>query len=509
MIPAVASEGGERRDLTRPGCTATGEMTVAAAGLSLVAILATVVTARKSLHTDQVIDADIAIHLIETGRPLSCSFAYSVPGEPAPSGWPVYDLALAAWLRVWGVTPASVAAFYPAIVVVVSLSVCWFLARSRLIVSPRVRVATVLAMPLLPAVVSVCVKGRYDAMGMLGLAVALLALVVEGAVARFALLAAGGVTVGAGGFDVTLASGPFAAMLLVCAGWRRFREAAVFLACVAAGLGGAFAKMHLDGTLGDFLECMRLSGVDAAEAVGGRAFRPRVVEPYWLFLALAVSWLGRCRNDAVEAVPAWKIVTVAVGSSIVVPTFIGAFGHYSKDYRWLSAMPLLGCVAVAASSVRRPAVRWALLAAIALPLASGWPARALSLACEWDEQDFGRIDRFVGERIEKEDVVFASYPLYFAVIGRGADRMVGGAFHRMTEVQKRSITVAFLSGRGNGASALDPTTEEALKGFGGEWHETDRILVPRGRLRESIPPAVKNGYCYEVRVFRRGDGDTR
>lgn len=523
-----------------------GECGVAITGLAFFVAFATAVCSRRPPHADEVIDAEVAINMVQLGKPVSYAFTYTTPGTLAATGWPAFEYGLAAWLAVWGVSRPAVLSFYITIAAIVGLLMLIVVRRTRVIESPVARILLSWAIPLLPAVASVYSKNRYDAVGMLGLAVATFALTVRRPSVRYALLVGAGLAVGAGGFDVVIASGPLAMLLVLCTGRRFLGEAAVYLACVVAGLGLAFGLMKVNGTLDDFFDLMRLSRVNARAAARGASLRLRVVEPALLAILVGTALIDtgwelmvaarRVLDGAGPATKSFlaflraagganptesdddvrgarhvalvgKLVFLGLVAAVLIPTCIGSVGHYNKEYGWLSAIPAFVAASIIAWRARSSWLRIAVAVALLPIVLSGLPAKALVVGTEWVEQDYGPVQRFVAKHIALHDVVFASWPLFYPAKHAGTTAYIGGAFHRMTDAQRQAVTVAFFAGRDNGVGHTDPTIEEALEGFGGRWTEVDRLVVPRGALRSKLPPAPKSTYCYEVRVFRRTNAE--
>lgn len=520
----------------RWGWSPTAEFGVAIAGFVLFVAFATAVCSRRPPHADEVIDAELAINIVQLGKPVSYAFSYTTPGSLAVTAWPAYEYGLAAWLSVWGVSRPAVLSFYITIAAVVGLLILVVMRRTQLIESPMARILLSWAIPLLPAVASVYSKNRYDAMGMLGLAVATFALTVRRPSVRYGLMVVGGLAVGAGGFNVVIASGPLAILLVLCTGRRFLAEAAVYLSCVVGGLGLTFGLMKVNGTFDDFFEMMRLSRVKA------RSARIRAVEPALIAILVTAALIDTRRElmaaarrvlagtgaaaglilsslrTARGANPSesaddlrstrhvalvGKLVLLGLVAAVLVPTCITSVGHYNKEYSWLSAIPVFVAACIVAWRARSGWLRAGVAAALLPIVLSGLPARALVVGTEWVEQDYDPVQRFVAKHIAPDDIVFASWPLYYPAKRADVTAYIGGAFHRMTDAQRRAVTVAFFAGRDNGFGNTEPTIEEALRGFEERWTEVDRFVVPRGTMRSKLPPAPKSTYCYEVRVFRR------
>lgn len=526
----------------RSGWSPAAEFGAAIAGLAVFVAFAMAVCSRRPPHADEVIDAELAINMVQLGKPVSYAFAYTTPGTLAVTAWPAYEYALAAWLSVWGVSRPAVLSFYITIAAIVSLLMLVVMRRTQLIESPRARILMSWAIPLLPAVASVYSKNRYDAMGMLGLAVATFALTVRRPSVHYGLIVVSGLAVGAGGFDVVIASGPLAMLLVLCTGRRFLAEVAVYLTCVAGGLGLTFGLMKVNGTFDDFLKLMRGSGVNASAAARGGSLGIRVVEPGLIAILVGTAVIETRRelmaaarrvlartNAASGSILAslrtvreanliesandlrgtrhvtlvGKLVLLGLVAAVLVPTCISSVGHYNKEYRWLSAIPAFVAACIVAWRARSGWLRVAVAAALLPIVLSGLPARALVVGTEWVEQDYDPVQRFVAKHIAPDDIVFASWPLYYPAKRADVTAYFGGAFHRMTDAQRRAVTVAFFAGRDNGFGNTEPTIEEALRGFEERWTEVDRFVVPRGTMRSKLPPAPKSTYCYEVRVFRR------
>lgn len=77
------------------------------------------------------------------------------------------------------------------------------------------------------------------------------------------------------------------------------------------------------------------------------------------------------------------------------------------------------------------------------------------------------------------------------------------AFQQMTPEQRAAVTLAVIEGRENGVALMEPLPEEAFASFGGEWQEVARLEVPRGELRQRLPPRPRSSCAYNVGIYRR------
>jgi len=191
-------------------------------------------------------------------------------------------------------------------------------------------------------------------------------------------------------------------------------------------------------------------------------------------------------------------------AGIVIPIVLSCFGRYSNTYVWVAAVPMFvgATIAVdAAIHARAPAAGvGALLLAAVL---AGFPAHALVRAAEWTAQDRAVVEAFIAEHLRDDDVAYSCTIGYYPAKKFLHTAFIGSAFHSMTDQQRNAVNLLVMDGRENGYAMYEPTVNEAIASFGGEWDMVAELTVPRGEFRSRIPPKPKSDCTYHVMLYRK------
>jgi hypothetical protein len=494
-----------------PASPPTGGETLAVlAGLLVFLVASTVVVGHGSQHADAVMDAEPAINVVLGHGRVSFAHPQVLPGARLTDIAPLYGRALAAWVTAFGISAHSVMSMNCVLVAMTALLLWVFVSRWQLIETPWLRVALAVAVPLITPVATIYRINRYDSLGMCGLAAAAATLTVESRALRLVLLLACGFLAGTGGFHVIIGGGLLSVIALAFLGRRHVGEFFAFNTGVATGLAVTLAIIMSEGALEELRTSLAQNGTNAVRHLSWYLMAPirggqktGVFDADLLLVGASVcAFYLTLRSRSAGGLRSAAGFGLTAG--IVIPIVLSCFGRYSNTYVWVAAVPMFvgATIAVdAAIHARAPAAGvGALLLAAVL---AGFPAHALVRAAEWTAQDRAVVEAFIAEHLRDDDVAYSCTIGYYPAKKFLHTAFIGSAFHSMTDQQRNAVNLLVMDGRENGYAMYEPTVNEAIASFGGEWDMVAELTVPRGEFRSRIPPKPKSDCTYHVMLYRK------
>ena len=92
---------------------------------------------------------------------------------------------------------------------------------------------------------------------------------------------------------------------------------------------------------------------------------------------------------------------------------------------------------------------------------------------------------------------------YYGVKSVAQAAYFGPAFNKLPDSKKRSLRVAVFQYPKGNVLCLDE--ERVLAEIGGEWKLSGELHIPRGTLRQKIPPAPRVPTTWHFKIFCRVD----
>lgn len=480
-------------------------------GLLLALFTATVIiVSHEDQHADALMDAEAPINIVHGRGNVSYIHPHITPGTQFMDVAPVYTYSLAAWLKAFGVSDRSVISMNCAVVALSGFLVWLFVTRERLVTTPWMRILLAPSLVLTGPVAVIYRTNRYDALGMLGLAAACAALTIRHRAFRHAALAVCGYLVGTGGFHVIVGGGLLSLGPLFVRGRRSLSDFLAFNVGTAIGLGTVVTLLLARGQFRTLLNALAMEGAHVPRGFAWYLLAPvrggqhsGILDGDLVLLCAAfLAFLG----TLVYSRSGWPRSAAAFGlcAGIVIPITLSCFGRYSSTYAWLAAVPMFAGALITLDKQTTP--RWLSFCIGGLLLvttAAGFPAYAFMGLAEWTARDRSVAERFISRHIRDGDVLYTCGSGYYPAKQSRNIAYISSGFHSMTPDQRNSVSLLVLHGGENGYALLEPTTDEALASFGGEWEMVDELLVPRGAFRMILPPRPKSNCTYHLMIYRK------
>lgn len=480
--------------------------------LFLFVAVATSVIAHTRPHADAVMDAEVATNLVMGKGAVTYQHPQTVPGSRFAGWTTIHILSLTAWIWLFGFSSTSVMSMN-VVLVALTTSFAWlFLSRASLLRHRWSRMAFVIGLPLIEPVMTLYRLNRYDPFGPVALSAACASLTVTDRRLRLFLLMFTGFTAGMCGLHVIIGAGLLALLALLVLDRTRFFDFLVFTLGLTLGLSAYLIDIfYLHPELSVALRtALTLNAVQASRSLhwylvsplrGGQESSFFDIDLVFV-IAMLVTAYGTTRsyrNPVASQAARFGCVV-----SILIPLLLSLFGRYSGTYAWLAVIPAFTCCIIVIDAYV-DWTQWTIIAAVLLSAASflGFPARALMVSTEWQEQGREQVDRWIENHIAPGDVVYACHFAFYPVKRTGCVAYIGDAFHAMTDEQKNHVNVLVMDGHENGSSMFEPDPRQAMQAFGGEWDLIAELRIPRGVFRQMLRPSPHSDCTAHAMIYRK------
>ena len=355
---------------------------------------------------DEVMFTDPAVNLALDGKFVSTAWPTQSDKLVWASNAPLYSLLLGGWIKLFGFTIASVRSMN---IVFASAAIILFvdaLRQARIVTSPLLLSAFVLALLLDYGLVLNYRAGRYDGVGILLVAIAAWSAIRPGLI-YLAIFSLACVAIPAAGVHVAVGAALALIILLVVFGAPALRMTITGLTSLAAGTGLLLAVFHYYGVLGVFLDAAKwLRSIVSGSAPKDPSF--------WLIVMAATVQMVRLRYLS------WwddrRLLFLAV-LGLLLPVSLHTLGRFPTYYTWMSVLPLCALIfALFELEFRRVGlwkgiVVWGLMG---LACAAGLPLQIGSGIFWSKSRSYAEVKNIV-RNLKPTDVVVCDPAAYYAV----------------------------------------------------------------------------------------------
>jgi MFS family permease len=450
---------------------------------------------------DEVMFADPAINLVLHGKWSSTAWGNQSSSDFWAGNAPLYPALLSVWLRVFGISITAVRSPNFALTALAAGLLWLWAKRTALIPSSGARFILCLLLLTGQGITFSYRSGRYDALGFLLFAVALLAFTTPHRTLRLAILAAVGCLLPWSGLQLL----PYAAILAALSLVLFDRQ---FLAeCVSLGVGSLlgglllFSFLQFKGVWHAFRQSVTgLSGAAAPLPQKIKSLLSIYIQDWSSLLLLGLLLLlSAVIGKTTRSETARRIPLFGLFLAVLVPLGLHFLGKYPVYYTWMVYIPLVISVAYATailpSQLRFP--RQLAYAAITGAVVVGFPARLAVTAMQWQKRSYSAVERFAAETVAPADHVFCDFQAYYAVKQRAATIFLPTASQAMSPQEKSRITLLVIapSSYATVSATLGGRWDEDLGApnlFGGSPEDSDSRLLGRQTAR-----------AYNLKAYRR------
>lgn len=463
---------------------------------------------------DEVMFADPAASLLLQGHWTSTAWY----GRGDLTFWtgnvPGYSFLLAQWMWLWGVSAPAVRSLN-CVLIAITFICAWFaVKRLNLIPSPRIRLATLVALSLCYPV-SFCVRvGRPDVVGMLLFSVA--ALCWASPRRNTAMMGLFGCAA-----LVPFAGLHYAFYLPVLLGvlfWAGGKPSLTRLyAIIAGGILGAllFVAYHQffagwDGLLANMADVRirRPAGIWAnlQALLKEQIFHYYLKRPHFVLLILLTVLLGIAwKHLARASQKAWlQAVVMLLASGLMV----GLGSQFRAPYHWLAVVPAMILLASAAAKSWEHLGFKTRLAGGLLVLGLAASGRLVFIGLGGFLGDAGyaaQIDKAASAVVVPGETVYGDWQVYYAVKPRAGCIYYDHLLPRLTSQEKASVSLAFIHPQGQ-YEAHD--AQWLVDTFGGNWVHVTDLPDPRVNINPFLAKCLDrfNPECFigtQLSVYRR------
>ena len=429
------------------------------------------------------------------------SYANSV--QPHGPFWvgnpPLYPMLLTGWLRLFGIGIVQTRSFGYVLAALAIVVIWWAVARLALITSALMRIGFLLTL-LLAYGPGICYRSsRYDTLGILLVALTLLAASVARVRLRLALIVGVGALFTMTQLTLVIFAAEIGVLLLCVYGRRYLRE--VMALGIGTILGGALLFLLLQSqAVWPYLVAM----IHHQRTLRLGWF-PK--DPSFLLILTAACCLALDqyrRGDFRFRSP----LIFGVMAGVVVSLGHLAMGWYPTYYTWMAILPLsVGIFAEFSCSGRFVGALGRSMAVAALCLSAflGMPLQLASAVRFWQERDYNRVIALVQANVDKEDWVYCDPGAYYPA------KLASGAVFLMTydkddrfftPDEKQRISVMIIP-----PYAFDRVS----KRLGGAWVPTGEWIRPPdgGFLFFRVNFGDKLVWNYNLQAYRRAGRDIK
>lgn len=464
---------------------------------------------------DEVQGAEVAANLL-AGKGFTSAATLAQPRDDRfATSTPLFHLLVFGWLKLFGFSPLAVRSFGYLLAAGTALTVWAAVVRHRMIQQPGHRVLLVTLILCGLSLGRVYLNNRYDAPGVALSALLFLASSISAPAIRRTCLFAGSLLLPCFGLHLAPFGGMMALLGLWLGGRSFWKDFAVIVVGLAAGLAGVFLYLYAFGLLAAFGRAARFD----VQALEGR-YSPlsMVLDGILRFqrndVTLLAAAMGLCllapavRRRASLRSP----LTMGVVLAVAIPLGMTVAGRYSCMYVWMAFLPVAICsVAALEHELAESRLgRGVMLATICLACLVGVPAKVAISATEWQARDVIRLDAFLTPYIRPDDRVYCTFTAYYPVKRLAGDVWTGCGWHAMSADEKSSLSLLIVEPRKSGEGLLPqgPAAETALAALPGRWNLVDRYVTRRGRVSEwlwprSSSPAPLDEDIFHLLIYRK------
>jgi len=379
---------------------------------------------------------------------------------------PFYSYVLGNWIRVFGFSVLSTRALNYILFPLAAWVLWGATRRLNLIRTPRARLLFLLLICLGYGDSFIFRTVRYDCLGLLLLALALLAYSLRSRSMRLATIAAIGLLLPFAGLELVCYSFLLGVVLLLYFRGRVIRELIALGAGIPFGIAGLLGLFAFHGVLGNFFAQFRL------ESVNRLVFFDKDPSLALVFAACVVLGIDRVRTRSFR--PSSPLA-FAIVTGIVIPAGLLATKKFPIYYSWMAYIPLaLGFAAELSRSTVVPSRAARTLAALAVGLACllGLPAQLSLAAYYWKDRNVAQVDALIHKEITKHDWVYTDPSAYFAVRS-ATPHVVPFKIFQISEEEKNKVNVLVVP-----PQAFDEFAEVIGDG---KWYDTGAGIQDHGR----------------------------
>ena len=454
------------------GGTPRDREALAVGALLLLLFLVNVLTADlfPVVWLDEALHVDPAVSLFRGEGLRSTTWG----GQPVTETWvgytPLFAIALAGWMRLFGFGLTVVRAFGHALGLVAVGAVWLGVRRHGLLRTSRARLLLVLLASCGAGASFSYRCGRPDPLLFLLFAAGFLASTVRGRAARTGLLLSAGSLVPAAGFQGLAFAVLFGALVVLFVRGKALEAVLVFLSGCGLGLAAFVATLSGLGLWSRFREVTLAANGIGAGLLDAAAARlelfPQVAieDPSTvLLLVLCVGTLalaareGRGRSLA----PALFGALAAV----LVPTALCAAGRWALYYSWMSWVPLVVGTLVsmeALEGLHRPGRPFRLL--LAASVLVGLPLQLALGLFDAKARSYRRVEEVVAAGVPHGAVAYCDAAAYYAVRARASRLFLPSYNRHLTAANLQSIDAVVLrTGDGFSWEKPHPAIEAAFR----------------------------------------------
>ncbi len=432
-----------------------------------------------AVWVDEIQFADPAMNLASgSGFTSTAWFAQDSTGFFA-GNTPLYPLVLAGWLRLLGVSQYTERLLNLVLFVAFALLVRFILKRTGLVASEGWRLAVVALLMTGHSMAFSYRSGRYDVLGMLLFALAVLAWSERNHLALFLAAA----SFPWAGLQLLPAAAVVCALALVFERSRVIARVALVFSGIAAGVIGLWSFYRMAGVWTSFRASTAAIGKIGFSLADKLHSLPGVylLDKSRLFLMLlAVALLFMVRN---------RLLAFGLAAALLLPAALQMAGKFPIYYGWMAYTPLLAGVASACAGKKfPPAFRGAIVVVLCAAGMVGLPLRLAVVGQAWQQRDPERLQQFVAANVGSNTAVVADFKAWYALRSLGDRTFAITYLNAMRPEEKRAVTVMLLR---------PETVAAAREAVGGQWRDTGVVFpggIPGGRLQSFVREMKEEDY---------------
>lgn len=446
------------------------------------------------------------------------------PFQPKDAFWagnvPLHPLLLNVWFKAFGFGICQTRSFGYVLWSLAVFFFCLAVRRFGWVTKPKVLCLLVLLSFFGRGVTFAYRSARYEPLAVLLVSLCLLAFSIRPALWRHLAI----LLVCSFFLPACLALGPFcvlmSALLLLISRGKLFKELVMVGAGMVVGLAALFLFYNHFGVWDDFLRAVKGTGqvhynqpafpqVQASFASilarkGADSLRVLVADKSSLILMLAIVLLLAAREKGTglqrRSLPVFALMVFTV-----VPIGLLLFYKFPIYYWWMRYLPLCLVFTTLVETVplRIGTAKLSLLVAGTLfaVSVSGLPGRLLVAGLDLRERDYGRVEDFVRNSVEPQDIVFADHQAFYPLQKLNVTAYYPLYLPQISPQQAAAINLL----------VIDPSWLPELKQkFGGDWERTGKEYLHEKRFGVKLLDRLMPNYFqeqtnrkYNLAVYRR------
>lgn len=441
-----------------------------------------------SVWVDEVQFADPAVSLA-SGEGFTSTAWFSQDSAQFWAGnVPLYTGLLSLWLRIFGVGMIAERSLNLVIFAAFVLLVWRWMARSRIVESPKWRIIAVSLLMCGHAMVFSYRSGRYDALGML------LAAAVLNLWGRPFWLALIGLLIPAAGLQLIPAALVLGALASLFGGRPAIIRVGALTSGTAVGALGLRAFYILNGAWEGFRASTAAIGQMGQSVTAKFVSLPSayVTDKSRILAAVALVimlWSGRSLVEGTTR----RIAGFAIAALILLPAALHMAGKFPIYYGWLVFVPLV--IALAHTSDRLRVRSGSVTALLVLTALAGLPLRLAGALCSYSQRDPARIQEYVRRIVPPNTTVLADFKTYYALRSTGVRPLMPTYLNALTPAERETVELLLLR---------PEDADRACQQLGGEWTTAGPALTPPAapRLLKMLVAELREE-DFEIRAYRR------